>query len=209
VDITNQNYFMKKFSSLLLCAVICSITSGQVTEVTTNVNIPPVAAACCNPPNVGINIPVSNTIVFNADNTLTLSQTITVSTAPAKMITSIQAELIYFEFVPESEECLACNKNSATFGNFQKGMIASTPGVGAGTHSMVSSFSSPKAAGNFPLSLNITLPPVVKCCETVVRWCIRYVIFFDDCSVCSKVVCYEKKRMGTMAGNNSQPTKSN
>jgi hypothetical protein len=40
--------------------------------------------------------------------------------------------------------------------------------------------------------ITFTLPPSAKCCVTI-RWCIRYVITFSDCTVCSKVVCYEKK----------------
>lgn len=200
---------MKKVTFFLLGAAMCSNVLSQVSEAKTNANIPPTVANCCNAPGVVINIPPSNTIVFNTDNTLTLSQAITVSTAPAKVITGIRAELIYFEFVPEGEDCLACNKNSSTFGNFHKGIIATIPALGAGTHAMASNFLTPKAAGNFPVSLTITLPPVVRCCESVVRWCIRYEVSFDDCTVCTKVICYEKKRHTMLPTDNLLPNQSN
>jgi len=186
---------MKKISLLFTLIVSWTLIFSQVTENTTN-NIDVPVKGCCDPPNVTINIP-AGTSVLNADNTITLSQNIQVNTSPVKLITSIQAELNYFEFIPGSEDCLACNKNSITFGNFIKGTISSTPAVGSGTHVMTSNFTGPKPPGTFPASLTISLPPVVKCCEGLVRWCIRYVITFDDCTVCTKVVCYEKKKTAT------------
>src|SRR5205085_4164187 len=116
---------MKKFSFLLLLA--CVYISGYSQEVPDNIIVPPTSTgACqaCNTPYLVMNIPASGLIVFNPNNTMTQSQAITLTLNPFRMITSIKAELIYFEFVPESEECLACNKNSATFGNFNTATIA-------------------------------------------------------------------------------------
>lgn len=193
---------MKKISTLCSVLLVSSCVFSQVAESQSNNIDVPQGRGCCDPPKVIINIPAATSIGLNADNTVTLSQNIQVNTTPVKLITAIQAELNYFEFVPGSDDCLACNKNSVTFGNFIKGSVSSVPAVGSGTHIMTSNFSTPKSPGTFPASFTISLPPVVKCCEGLIRWCIRYVITFDDCTVCTKVVCYEKKKTATDSNSN-------
>lgn len=200
---------MKKLSTFLLFAIIYSSALAQVGDNTNMVNVPPDNQPCCSAPKLAFTIPNSNAIVFNSNNTLTLSQPITITANGGKKITEIKAELSYFEFMPGSEDCLTCNKNSATFGNFLKGTFSSTTAVGAGTHELASNFSAPKPSGSFPASLTITLPPLVKCCEGIVRWCVRYIVSLDDCTVCTKVVCYEKKKTANTTTENSQTTKSN
>ena len=169
----------------------------------TCVNVTPCKCDACSDHNLNINIQPTNNIVINGNNTLTLNQPITITTTPPKLIKSIKAELVYFEFVPESEDCLPCNKDSKTFGNFDNGTLAATTGVGGGTHSLQWNFAPPKnfAGGGNTAAITITLPPTVKCCDATIRWCIRYVVTFEDCTVCNKLVCYEKKKEGCANGN--------
>jgi hypothetical protein len=156
----------------------------------------------CDEKKVKINIVPSTNIVINGNNTLTLNQPISIITTPPKLVKSIKAELVYFEFVPESEDCLPCNKDSKTFGNFDNGTLANTTGTGSGTHSLAWNFTPPKSFINSnTAAITITLPPTVKCCDATIRWCIRYVVTFDDCTVCNKLVCYEKKKEGCAKGN--------
>lgn len=156
----------------------------------------------CDEKFVNIKIPPSTNIVINNNNTLTLNQPISITTTPLKLVKNIKAELAYFEFIPESEDCLPCNRDSKTFGNFDNGMLANTSGTGSGTHSLAWNFTPPKnfTAGH-TASMIITLPPQVKCCNATIRWCIRYVITFEDCTVCNKLVCYEKKKEGCAKEN--------
>ena len=151
----------------------------------------------CDEKKVKINIQPSNNIVINGNNTVTLNQPISITTTPPKLVKSIKAELVYFEFVPESEDCLPCNKDSKTFGNFDNG-----------THSQQWNYTPPKNFTNpITLPVTITLPPTVRCCDATVRWCIRWVVTFEDCTVCNKLVCYEKKKEGCAKGipDNNNP----
>ena len=161
------------------------------------------ACDACSDKNIKFNIQPPNNIVINGNNTLTLNQPITITTTPPKLVKSIKAELVYFEFVPESEDCLPCNKDSKTFGNFDNGTLANTTGLGGGTHSLLWNFSPPKnfSGGGNTAAITITIPPTVKCCDATIRWCIRYVVTFEDCTVCNKLVCYEKKKEGCAKGN--------
>jgi hypothetical protein len=149
---------------------------------------------------VDIKVP-AGTVTINANNTATVNQSISVTSTPAKMVKSVKAELVYFEFVPESEDCMPCNKDSKTFGNIESATLAATTGTGGGTHSLnwifnpVKNLSTPSSA-----SVTISLPPTVKCCDATVRFCIRWVITFEDCTVCNKLVCYEKKKTGCNGG---------
>jgi len=144
----------------------------------------------CDEKKVKINIQPANNVVINGNNTLTLNQSISITTTPPKLVKSIKAELVYFEFVPESEDCLPCNKDSKTFGNFDNG-----------THSQQWSYTPPKNFTNpTTVPVTITLPPTVKCCNATVKWCIRWVVTFDDCTVCNKLVCYETKKEGCTKG---------
>ncbi len=154
-------------------------------------SVKPCKCDACDEKKVNINIPPSNNIVINGNNTIMLNQPVTITTTPPKLVKSIKAELVYFEFVPESEDCLPCNKDSKTFGNFDNG-----------THEQAWSYTPPKNFSNTAtLTSTITLPPTVKCCDATIRWCIRYVVAFDDCTTCNKLVCYEKKKEGCAKGN--------
>jgi len=131
---------------------------------------------------------VQKDIKFDANGNIVLNTNISVS---PKLVKNIKAELVYYEYKPESDDCMLCNKDSKTFGNFANG-----------THSQEWNFSPPKnLSGGTPASMVITIPPTVKCCDAVIRWCIRYVITFDDCTVCNKLICYEKKKEGCAKGN--------
>jgi hypothetical protein len=122
-----------------------------------------------NPPG---NINISN-------NTISYSQPITVTTTPAKTIKTIQAELVYFEMVPENDMCIPCNKDAAAYGHFTNA-----------TNSL--EWNGPQTN----LNIAITTPQLTPCCSAVFRWCIRYKITFTDCTTCNKLVCYEKKKDG-------------
>ena len=168
----------------------------------TCINVAPCKCDACNDKTTNINIVPTNNIVINGNNTITINQPITITTTPPKLVKSIKAELVYFEFVPESEDCLPCNKDSKTFGNFDNGTLAATGGTGGGTHSLQWNFSPMKNfAGGNTAAITITLPPTVGCCSATIRWCIRYVVTFEDCTVCNKLVCYEKKKEGCGKGN--------
>ncbi len=166
-------------------------------------NVAPCKCDFCESPKTKINIPAGSA-VLNGNNTLSLAQPITISTSPVKLIRSIRAELMYYEYLPESEDCLPCNKDSKTYGNLDGGTLAGVTGTGAGTHALQWNFAPPKNfSGGYDAAMTITMPPTVKCCAATIRWCIRYVISFDDCSVCSKVVCYEHKKTGCGNGNSN------
>ena len=160
----------------------------------------PCKCEACDPKKVNIVINPTSSIVLNANNTLTMTQPITVTTTPLKLVKSVKAELQYFEFLPANEECMPCNEDDKTFGNMDNGSLAGEWGAGTGTHALQWIYSPAK---NFSTAQNavitITLPPSAKCCATI-RWCIRYVITFSDCTVCSKIVCYEKKKTGCTNG---------
>ena len=193
---------MRKIA-VLLSLVFFNYSAFSQTETSqedrelTQTNIAPIVDVTCDPckePFVKITVPVASSVTVYSNNLLYYKQSLTIATSPLKLIKSIKAELTYFEFLPESDDCFPCNKNSATFGNFDSCTLSGISGVGIGTHSMVWNFIPPKNPNIFPGVFNITLPPSVKCCTGTIRWCIRYVIEFDDCSVCSKTVCYEKKK---------------
>ena len=131
---------------------------------------------------------VQKDIKFDANGNINMNTNISVT---PKLVKNIKAELVYFDYKPDSDDCMLCNKDSKTFGNF-----------GNGTHSQEWNFSPPKnLSGGTPAAITITVPPTVKCCDAVIRWCIRYVVTFDDCTVCNKLICYEKKKEGCAKGN--------
>jgi hypothetical protein len=125
-----------------------------------------------------LNIPRPTVINYNADNTISFNQA-PITTTPLKPVKSIQAELVYFEMTPENDLCLPCDKDAATYGHFTNG---------------TNSIKRDGAAQS--LSINITTPQLTPCCSAVFRWCIRYKIILEDCSSCTKVVCYEKRKVG-------------
>lgn len=125
-----------------------------------------------------MNVPKPSQLTWS-NNQLSFSQPITITTIPPKTIKSIKAELVYFEMIPQSDECLPCDKESQLYGHFTNG-----------TNSMQWN------GAQTSLSMNISTPQLVSCCSATFRWCIRYKIEFTDCTVCSKVICYEKKKEG-------------
>jgi hypothetical protein len=113
------------------------------------------------------------------NNVLSFNQPITVTSIPAKTIKTVNAELVYFEMIPENEFCLPCNKEDPMYGHFTNG-----------TNDM-------QWAGiKQQLSLEITTPQLTPCCSAVFRWCIRYIVEFEDCTTCNKLVCYKKRKDG-------------
>ncbi|MBL0153928.1 MAG: hypothetical protein IPP93_10690 [Chitinophagaceae bacterium] len=122
-------------------------------------------------------------------NNLILNNTISVSPKPVK---SVNAELVYFEYVPESEDCMLCNKDPKTFGNFisaETGIVSPTVPAPHTVNWNIGSVGA-QVITNQAINFTISMPPTVKCCAAQVRWCIRYVITFADCTVCNKLVCY-------------------
>lgn len=111
---------------------------------------------------------------------ISFNQTISVTTNPTKTIKSITAELVYFEMIPENDQCIPCDKDATLYGHFLNG-------------TNTQKWNGPQSS----LSIGITTP-LMPCCSTLFRWCIRYKIEFTDCTVCSKVVCYQKKKTGCL-----------
>ena len=164
-----------------------------------NIPNPTVVCTACN--SVKITVPTTSTILFYNNNTFTLAHTMSVSSTPTRYVRSIKAELDYFEYVPDAENCMACNKNSATFGNILAGTIATVTGSGSGTHNYLVNYVPAKAPGAYPVALTISMPPTVNCCAGTLRICVRYIVTFDDCTVCSQMVCYEKKKTSTLTAS--------
>ena len=151
----------------------------------TCVNVTPCKCNACDSVKIDV---VQKDIKFDANGNINLNINITIS---PKKVKTIKAELVYFEYKPENDDCMVCNKDSKTFGNFDNG-----------THTQAWNFSPPKnLSGGQAGSMIITVPPTVKCCDATIRWCIRYVVTFEDCTVCNKLVCYEKKKEGCAKGN--------
>jgi hypothetical protein len=125
-------------------------------------------------------------ITLDANGNIIQNNTITISPKPVK---NIKAELVYFEYKPESDDCMTCNKDSKTFGNF----IGASAGLFSPTilypHT-VNWAPNGQMVTNQALGFVISMPPTVKCCAAQVKWCIRYVVTFMDCTVCNKLVCY-------------------
>ncbi len=168
--------------------------------------IPVKACKCeaCDPKYV--NIQTGSPTVSPGTNTLSLAQPLTVTTTPLKLVKSVSAELAYFAYTPDNEDCMPCNKDSRTFGNFLGGNLGAAAGSGNGTHSLSWAFAPAKSgSGITPFNASISLPPMVGCCAATVRFCIRYVITFADCTVCYKQVCYEKRLDGCPGGKSSTP----
>ncbi len=155
--------------------------------VSTKVTLPPCACDFCKEPNFILNTPLPSSINYGS-NQLSFNQTLGVLTMPSKPIKSIAAELVYFEMKPENDFCLPCNKDAATYGHFANG-----------TNSMY------QTGPTTSLPIVVTTPQLTPCCGATFRWCIRYKIEFMDCTTCSKVVCYEKKKEGCTNAPNSNP----
>lgn len=118
-----------------------------------------------------------------------ITQNLSLVTGPGKVKT-VKMDLVYFEFVPESDDCLVCTTPAAQMGNFSGGTLNGVGGSGAGTHGLVWNFSPPKDMnGGVPLQYNISYPKMVACCGAKAKWCIRYTVTYENCITCSTVVC--------------------
>lgn len=158
----------------------------------------------CDGEKVVFNIPATPAVTFN-NNSFSVAQNISIATTPLKPVKELRAELVYFEYLPQSEDCLPCNKDSKTYGNFMTGNAGNINGTGSGNHGLAFAFTPSK---NFstpvPVNYTISTPPQVSCCSATIRWCIRWVAVFDDgkeCFTCTKLVCYETKKEGCGPGN--------
>lgn len=138
-----------------------------------------------------MNVPAPGQI-NTGTSSISFNQPITIVATPPKTVKSIKAELVYFEMIPENDQCIPCDKDASLYGHFANGTNSQT-------------WSGPQSS----LSINITTP-VTPCCSTTFRWCIRYVVEFSDCTVCSKVICYEKKKSGCVqtGGGHDDPIKN-
>jgi hypothetical protein len=135
------------------------------------------ACVLCDEKNFTLNAPKPDITIQN--NTIGFNQSLTITTSPSKPIKSIKADLVYFEMTPENDMCIPCNKDAATYGHFTNGT------------------NTQQWNGNVNnVSLNITTPQLTPCCSANFKWCIRYKIEFMDCTSCTKLICYEKKKEG-------------
>jgi len=131
----------------------------------------------CDEKHFSINVPLPGQITTTS-NSISFNQAITIVAIPPKTVKTIKAELVYFEMVPENIQCLPCNKDPKLYGHFTNGT------------------NSQQWNGN-QSNLNIAITtPVTPCCNTLFRWCIRYIVEFSDCTICSKVICYQQKKSG-------------
>jgi hypothetical protein len=135
------------------------------------------ACTQCDEKNFILNTPKPE--ISYTNNSLSFNQPVTVTITPAKPVKAIYADLVYFELVPENDMCIPCNKDAATYGHFA-----------GGTNNQV--WNGPQQN----LNISITTPQLTPCCSAVFRWCIRYKIEFTDCTSCSRLVCYEKRKDG-------------
>jgi len=139
---------------------------------------------------ITITAPIKDPIVNNGNGTLSFSPIVSAS---PKKVKRIKADLVYFEIKPDDENCLACDKNSAAFGNFGSASTTNPNFSGGITASHAAQFD---AVGNIdisngvPINFIVTIPPLVACCNATVNFCIRYTITFEDCTVCNVLVCY-------------------
>jgi hypothetical protein len=145
---------------------------------------------------VTINVNQQGNITNNGNGGLNF--TVSVSSSPKK-VKRIRAELVYFDMKPEDENCLACNKNDTYFGNFMNASTTNNNFTGVIQYPHSAQFDALgdiNISGGVPLSFTVSIPPMVSCCNAEVNFCIRYVITYDDCTVCNKLVCYNYKITG-------------
>jgi hypothetical protein len=145
---------------------------------------------------ITINTNLQGNITNNGNGSL--SFTALVSATPKK-VKRIRAELVYFDMKPDDENCLVCNKNSTYFGNFgnatttNNNFTASLPFPHSAQFDAVGDID---ISGGVPINFTVTIPPMVSCCNANLNFCIRYVITFEDCTVCNKLACYNYKITG-------------
>ncbi|MEO6253820.1 MAG: hypothetical protein ABIO79_10965 [Ferruginibacter sp.] len=125
-----------------------------------------------------------------------ITQNINFVTGPAKVM-AVKMELVWFEFVPESDDCIVCTTASAQMGNFTGGTLNAVAGSGGGTHGLSWNFAPFKDMnGGVGLQYTISYPKMVGCCGAKAKWCIRYTVTYEHCITCSVVVCYEASIKG-------------
>jgi hypothetical protein len=149
---------------------------------------PPCPCTACD--TVQMNIPEQGTL--SMDSTLWLQTPVNVYPGSIK---TVKAQLVYFYYKPESDDCVPCNRDSRDWGNFIVASLSDNefPLNGQLTHGHEVQWTALNAGGasmNGNFNFHISLPPLVKCCKLEVKFCIRYLFEFTDCSVCEKVVCY-------------------
>jgi hypothetical protein len=147
--------------------------------------------------NIKITIPEKAETSYSS-NIISFNTPVNVSPKKVKKVT---ADIVYFSYIPESEDCAPCDKDSKTYGNFASATLNAPgfPSNGAILYGHETTWNSNNNAGtmlNGQYSFNITVPPLVKCCSAKFRFCIRYTFLFDDCTVCEKVICYTTNKVG-------------
>ena len=145
---------------------------------------------------VTINIGMQGNITNNGNGGLNF--TALVASYPKK-VKRIRAELVYFDMKPENENCIACNKNDSYFGNFINATTTNSnfTSVIPQPHSaQLDALGDINISTAVPINFTVSIPPMVSCCNAEVNFCIRYVITYEDCTVCNKLVCYNYKITG-------------
>jgi hypothetical protein len=146
---------------------------------------------------VKITLPEKAETSYSA-NSISISSPVSVGPKKVKKVT---ANIVYFSYKPESDDCAPCNKDSKAYGNFTTASLNASgfPVNGAipyGHEAVWNSNSNSGAMLNGQFNFNISVPPLVKCCSAKFRFCIRYIFQFEDCTVCEKVVCYTINKEG-------------
>ena len=127
-----------------------------------------------------------------------LGFTVNLSAGPKK-VKRIKADLVYFDMKADDENCLICNKSSNTFGNFSTAITTNTNfsgGVTAGHTAQFDALGNIDISNGIPIKFSLNIPPLVSCCNATVDFCIRYIITFEDCTVCNLLDCYTYKITG-------------
>ncbi|MCX6223634.1 MAG: hypothetical protein NTV01_02580 [Bacteroidia bacterium] len=145
---------------------------------------------CTDCDSINLNIPEQGT--FTSDSTLWMH---TPGSASPGIIKTIKAQLVYFEYKPESDDCVPCNRDSKDWGNF---ISATLSDADFNTNAILNwghevQWNSTNVTGsnlNGTFNFNISLPPLVKCCSVKIKFCIRYIFEFENCVICEKLVCY-------------------
>jgi len=121
-----------------------------------------------------------------------LNFAINLSAGPKK-VKRIKADLVYFDMKPDDVNCLACDKSSNTFGNFASATTSNTNfmgGVIAGHSAGFDALGNVDISNGIPVKFSLSIPPLVSCCNATITFCIRYIITFEDCTVCNALDCY-------------------
>jgi len=154
-------------------------------KATTKLRCP---CTACN--SIRIDIPANG--VISLDSTIKLQTPVIVSPGNVK---KIKTQLVSFEYKPESNDCVPCNRDTHNWGNFISASLNdhdfNANGILNWGHEL--QWNSRNANGanlNGTFNFNISLPPIVKCCKVKMKFCIRYIFELDNCVVCEKLVCY-------------------